>query len=174
MSRKYKFHNPEGVYFVTFSTCFWIDVFTRQRYFSILESSLKFCREIKKMHVYAYCFMPNHVHLIFRAEENNPSDILRDFKSYTAQKILAEIEKNKKESRRKWMLELFAQNNPRQFWQHHNKPIELWSNKVISQKINYIHMNPVKSGFVTHPEHWKYSSAKNYVLAIDSQVKIDI
>ena len=55
-----------------------------------------------------------------------------------------------------------ATTNKYQFWQHHNKPIELWSEKVIKQKIDYIHGNPVASGFVTNPIDWKYSSAKNY------------
>lgn len=60
----------------------------------------------------------------------------------------------------------------RQFWQQHNKPVELWSNKVIQQKIDYIHHNPVQAGFVTHPADWQYSSACNYggapaVLEID-------
>lgn len=63
--------------------------------------------------------------------------------------------------------------NVYQFWQHDNHPIELWSNKVLMQKINYIHNNPVKAGFVTNPIHWKYSSARNFqddhsVLEIDS------
>ena len=60
-----------------------------------------------------------------------------------------------------------------QFWQHHNKPIELWTTKVIKQKINYIHNNPVTAGFVTEPAAWKYSSARNFaedstVLEIDA------
>ena len=60
-----------------------------------------------------------------------------------------------------------------QFWQHHNKPIELWSEKVIKQKINYIHNNPVENGFVTNVVDRKYSSARNFtddniVLKIDS------
>jgi len=59
-----------------------------------------------------------------------------------------------------------------QFWQHHNKPIELWSTKVIKQKIDYIHNNPVESGFVINPIDWKYSSEKNF--SEDSSVlKID-
>lgn len=49
-----------------------------------------------------------------------------------------------------------------QFWQHHNKPIELWSSKVIKQKIDYIHKNPIESGFVTEATEWKYSSARNF------------
>lgn len=50
----------------------------------------------------------------------------------------------------------------KQLWQHHNQPIELWSNEVIDQKVAYIHMNPVESGFVDEAEHWRYSSARNY------------
>lgn len=45
---------------------------------------------------------------------------------------------------------------------HHNKPIELWSMEIISQKLNYIHQNPLKAGFVRAAAHWKYSSADNY------------
>lgn len=50
----------------------------------------------------------------------------------------------------------------RQFWQHNNKPIELWSPAVIDQKVEYIHNNPVEAGFVKGPWHWKYSSAIDY------------
>ena len=49
-----------------------------------------------------------------------------------------------------------------QFWQQHNQPIEIWSLKVFEQKLNYIHQNPVETGFVTDPIDWKYSSARNY------------
>lgn len=49
-----------------------------------------------------------------------------------------------------------------QFWQHHNKPIKLWSTHVIEQKLAYIHNNPVKAGFVDEQQHWRYSSAMNY------------
>ena len=48
------------------------------------------------------------------------------------------------------------------------------SGKVLKQKIDYIHNNPVEQGFVTDPGDWKYSSARNYagnetVLKIDNQ-----
>ena len=49
-----------------------------------------------------------------------------------------------------------------QFWQHNNKPIELWSNKVIFEKINYIHNNPVEAGLVFYPQDYVYSSARDY------------
>ncbi|PCJ95006.1 MAG: transposase [Flavobacteriaceae bacterium] len=169
MSRNYKFHNPTAVYFVTFATVYWIDVFTRQVYFDILENSIEHCKKEKGMELYAYCFMPSHIHFIFRDANENPSSLLRDFKKYTSKSILQAIEENQQESRKEWLLWMFEKaakkkNNVSkyQFWQHHNKPIELWSPKVIKQKIDYIHNNPVLSGFVTNPMDYKYSSAKNF------------
>jgi hypothetical protein len=44
-----------------------------------------------------------------------------------------------------------------QLWQHHNKPIELWSTQVIEQKANYIRKNPFVAGFVDEDEHWRQS-----------------
>ncbi|MBW8359296.1 MAG: hypothetical protein K0M63_05760 [Weeksellaceae bacterium] len=49
-----------------------------------------------------------------------------------------------------------------QFWHHDNKPIELWSNHVIKQKINYVHQNPVEAGLVYRAEDYGYSSAVDY------------
>ncbi|MCE2963474.1 MAG: hypothetical protein ACK43K_14140, partial [Chitinophagales bacterium] len=49
-----------------------------------------------------------------------------------------------------------------QFWQQHNKPIWLYSPEVTDQKIDYIHNNPVVSGFVLEPKDWKFSSAIDY------------
>ena len=48
------------------------------------------------------------------------------------------------------------------FWQKDNKPIELWSNGVIEQKLQYIHQNPVEEGIVFRAEDYMYSSAYDY------------
>ncbi|TXD83437.1 transposase [Subsaximicrobium wynnwilliamsii] len=180
MSRNYKFHNKSGLYFVSFATVNWIDVFTRHPYFDVLGESVKYCREKKGMELYCYCFMPSHVHFIFRSTNEQPSGLLRDFKRHTSKRVLEAIENNPQESRKEWLLWMFeragkknAATSKYQFWQHHNKPIELWSDKVIKQKIDYIHNNPVEAGFVTNPIDWKYSSARNYqedhtILEIDS------
>ena len=180
MSRKYKFHNKEGLYFVSFATVYWIDVFTREKYLTILANSIDYCRNKKGMEVYAYCFMPSHIHLVFRSATKDPSGLLRDFKKHTAKTIVEAIMENPQESRKEWLLWMFEKAgkhkgnvNTYQFWQHHNKPIELWTDKVIKQKIDYIHNNPVEAGLVKTAVDWKYSSARNYqedhtVLRIDS------
>ena len=49
-----------------------------------------------------------------------------------------------------------------QFWRQDNNPIELFSNEIIDQKIDYIHNNPLEAGFVSEAEHWIYRSAVDY------------
>ena len=175
MSRKYKFQNPTAAYFVSFATVYWLNVFVREEYFGILAASVNFCRKEKGMEIYAYCFIPRHacpelrrrVHFIFRDSNGNPTALLRDFKKYTAKRIISAIEENPQEGIREWLLWMFERAGKNkgnvakyQFWQHHNKPIELWNTSVIKQKIDYVHNNPVESGFVTEPTEWKYSSAR--------------
>lgn len=169
MSRNYKFHNPDGIYFISFATIKWIDLFVRERYFVVLANSLEYCQKNKGMIIYAWCIMTNHVHLIFRAESSNPSDLIRDMKTYTSKTLQKTINDIPGESRKEWLLQMMkeagaANCNVKQYqlWQQHNQPIELFTNHMIDQKVDYIHNNPVVAGFVENPTDWKYSSAKNY------------
>lgn len=169
MSRKYKFREANGAYFISFATVYWIDVFTRENYFCYIIESLEYCRKNKGMEIFGYCIMPSHIHLIFRSENGDPSGLIRDFKGFTSRKMLQIIDENPQESRREWLLWMFEKAGKknsnvkhRQFWQQNNQPIEIWSLKVFEQKLNYIHQNPVLSGFVTDAIDYKYSSARNY------------
>ena len=109
MSRNYKFHNKSGLYFVSFATVHWLDVFTRQVYFDVLVESISYCRLKKGMELFSYCFMPSHVHLVFRSKNDEPDALLRDFKSYTAKKRIEAIEANPQESRKDYLLWFFEQ-----------------------------------------------------------------
>lgn len=169
MSRKYKFVNKEGLYFVSFAVVNWIDVFTRPVYNQIIVDSLIYCKNNLGLELYCWCIMPSHIHLIFSAKNNNPEIILGRFKEHTSKKLVKAIAENPQESRKEWMLWMFKRAAEKssnvsnyQFWQHNNNPIELWSPHVIEQKADYIHNNPVEAGFVTEPQFWQYSSAIDY------------
>ena len=163
MSRKYKFLNPEGVYFVSFAVQGWVDVFTRNEYKNILVENLDYCQKNKGLEIFAWCIMSSHVHLVIRAEGNALlSDILRDYKKFTSKAVIRAITDNNRESRKEWLLEQFNTPEGNRFWRADNKPIELWSNAVIDQKIDYIHQNPVEEGLVFRAEDYVYSSAIDY------------
>ena len=170
MSRKYKFFNKEDLYFVTFTVIGWIDVFTRDEYRNILLDSWKYCQQNKGLQIHAWCIMTNHVHMIISSNKDELWSIMRDMKSFTSTTLKKTIQENQHESRKKWMLKMFRNtgqennnNNEFQFWQQHNHPILLNSNYLIEQKLDYIHNNPVKAGFVDEQENYIYSSACDYV-----------
>jgi putative transposase len=170
MSRAHKFKNPEGLYFITFATIGWVDVFTRIEYKNVFIDCVKYCQKEKGLLLYAWCLMTNHVHLIAKAKEGfELPGIMRDMKKFTSKKITAAIEENIQESRKEWIMAIFKKsgeyncNNKKiQFWQQNNKPIELWTPSVIQQKLDYIHYNPVEVGVVEYPEQYLYSSARNF------------
>ena len=97
-----RIQNPEGLYFVTFATVQWVDVFTRSTYVNILLESLRYCQKEKGLRIHAWCVMSNHVHLMISTQfGHHPSDALRDLKKFTSKQIIAAIaEKEKAESRR--------------------------------------------------------------------------
>lgn len=169
MSEKYRIKSSEELYFVTFSTVNWIDVFTRNEYKDILIESVRFCQNQKDLNIHAYCIMTNHVHLIISTKGRSLSETIRDMKQFTAKRILKSIQDNPEESRKDWMLWMFARaakkiaaNEIYQFWQHHSHPIELFTPEMTRQKLDYIHDNPVAAGFVSNPCDWTYSSARKY------------
>ena len=170
MSRNYKFQNPEGWYFVSFSTVFWLNVFTRRIYKDCIVKHLNYCIKEKGMVLGAWIIMSNHVHLIFQAKNENPQRLLQSFKSSIARELIELIKANNKESKREryiWFMQLAAKRNKTtknsiQFWQQHNKPIELWNNSAIQKNLDYLHNNPVESGEVAEAYHYLYSSAIDY------------
>jgi len=157
-------------YYLTLTVVDWIDVFTRLNHKRAIIDSLRYCIKNKGLNVYAYCLMTNHLHLVVNCEEPYElKDVIRDFKRHTVKQVLFQIQ-NEPESRREWMMKMFndnglaySQNSKIKFWQAGNHTIELYSEKFVWDKINYIHNNPVEDHFVLKPEDWIYSSASNYI-----------
>ena len=169
MSRKYKFIDPQGLYFISFAVINWIDVFIRNEYKDIILKSWKHCIDKKGLEIYGWCIMTSHIHMIIGSNKNKPEDIVRDMKSHTSTQLKKAISENPQESRKEWMLEMMhkageknSNNNGFQFWQQHNKPILLDNNFLMDQKLEYIHLNPVEAGIVDRPEDYLYSSARDF------------
>jgi len=169
MSTKYKFHDQEKLYFITFAVVGWIDLFVRNEYRQVLLDSWKYCQKNKGLQIFGWCIMTSHVHMIIGTEKDNMEDIVRDMKRHTSIALRKCIEEHPQESRREWILKLMREagsensNNARfQLWRQDNHPIELFTQTVTHQKLDYIHNNPVMAGFVESPEEYLYSSAKDY------------
>jgi REP element-mobilizing transposase RayT len=179
MSTGYQIKDQEGVYYLTLQVVCWIDIFSRKAYKDIIIENLDYCQKNKGLVVFAYVIMSNHIHLMVQSKTGNLSNTIRDFKSYTSKVIIDNIEIGN-ESRKEWMLSLFkhksmehARNRKYQFWTHENHAEHIFTDKFVRQKLEYIHMNPVRAGIVRKPEDYIYSSASNYA-GLESILKVEI
>lgn len=157
------------MYFITLTVVEWIDVFTRPAHKHVILDSLRYCQNNKGLLIHAWCMMSNHLHFLASTKEGyHLSNVLRDFKKFSNKEIIKSI-KDFPESRRNWMLSRFklaSENNSKiqeyKFWQDGNAPKEIHTTKFLEQKLNYIHMNPVKAEIVINSEDYLYSSAMDY------------
>ena len=155
---KHPIHWPQ---FYTATILEWKFLLYNDLFKNIIIQSLKYLVDNKKIKLYAYVIMSNHIHLIWQAlPENDPLKIKHSFMIYTAQYMKMELMKNNL----KYIKEFKVDKKDRvyQFWKRNAMSIELFSEKVFLQKMNYIHDNPVKARMCKYPEDYKYSSAGFY------------
>ena len=169
-------------YFLTLTVVGWTDIFTRKECKDIIIDSLKYCQTKKGLIVHAYVIMSNHIHLAVRSDEkaNGISNIIRDFKKFTANRIIQWVLTSNGESRSEWLELNFkyhakynSNNSKYQVWKQNNRPKMLLHPKYTMQKINYIHNNPVASGIVRKSEDYIYSSAADY-LGEQGLIEVDV
>jgi len=174
MRSRYQFTDAEGIHFLTCTIVEWLPVFTRPAFCDVVLNSLAYCRREKSMRLYAYVIMDNHVHLV--ADAPNLPRVIQAFKGFTAREILRVA----RESKRDWLLNLFAhfkkthkEHSTHQVWQEGSHPQLIQNEAMLRQKIEYIHTNPVRCGWVDMPEHWRNSSARNYLKLGETALEID-
>ena len=155
------------LYFTTSTVIDWMDVFTRPEYKHFAVDSLRYCQEQKGLEIYAWVLMTNHLHMIVAAPQI--SDVMRDFKKFTSKAIVNAIEQNHQESRKEWLMDrcwFRGANDSKiknyKFWQDGNYVEDIHSYDFYREKLNYIHMNPVRQEIVEKPEDYLYSSTRDY------------
>jgi len=152
--------------FYTATILEWKYLLKPDKYKDVIIESLQFLVTKKKITLYAFVIMTNHIHLIWQTlPGKTPSQIQHSFLKYTAQQIKFDLIEH-----HPLVLERFrvdAKDRTYQFWERNSLGIDLYTHAVFMQKLNYIHWNPVKAGLCTLPEEYYYSSAKFYWTGVD-------
>ncbi len=164
MSRdRYKITTVDLPHFLTCTVVNWISIFTRPEAAEIIFSSMRYMQQIGQLRLYGYVLMENHVHMISSADDL--SKRISTFKSYTARCIIDLL----KERGEKSVLEQLShaklphkRDRDYQFWQEGIHPILIQNEAMMRQKLEYMHGNPIRRGYVDEPAAWRYSSARNY------------
>jgi putative transposase len=160
---RYRISDTHHPHFLTCTVVDWLPIFGSPPIAQIVLDSWRFLQESSRIELYAYVVMENHVHWI-AASDDLPKEV-GDFKSFTARAIIDWLQ----EQRAHHILEKLAgqkrahkTDREYQFWQEGSHPQMIASDAMMRQKVEYIHENPVKRGYVDAPVHWRYSSARDY------------
>jgi len=165
MRSRYGIRDGPAAYFVTSTIVEWLPVLSTTACCEIIVRALLHAREHNSLRIYAWVILDNHFHAILSAPDL--SGTLRSLKGFTAQELLKQL----KAERREWLLQLLAHHradhkraSEHQVWQEGVHPQVIDSDKMLHQKLDYLHDNPVKRGLVAAPEHWRYSSAHEWLV----------
>ncbi|HAX47358.1 MAG TPA: transposase [Ignavibacteria bacterium] len=174
MRSTYKIHNPDGVFFITSTIVDWIQVFKSEKYYEILFESIRYSQLNKDLKLFAYVFLPDHFHLVVSGKDL--SNTFKSIKGFSAKEIIKELNRESSTNllNRFRMLKMgYKTKSEFQVWQESFHPKELLTEEILQQKVDYIHMNPVRKGLVDKPEDWKYSSAGYYATGVNGLLHLN-
>ncbi len=149
-------NNPRQAYHITCVVAELLPLFSQPGLVAIVFDSWRLLREQCGLRLYAYVIMEEHLHFLARVERLD--SCLERFREETAGRMLVFLEQQR--------LEGFLERLPRDgegrchVWQ---QPVEQEpvGEGMMGKVIDYIHINPVKRGYVERAEQWCYSSARD-------------
>jgi REP element-mobilizing transposase RayT len=160
---RYRIFEQEQPHFLTSTIVGWLPIFTRSETVEVLLESWRFLQKQGRILLYGFVILENHLHWIASSPELGKE--VGDFKSFTARRIIDLLETQNV----RVLLDQFRNlklhhktDRDYQLWQEGSHPEQINGPEMMLQKLDYIHYNPVKRGYVDEPTHWRYSSARNY------------
>jgi putative transposase len=147
----HRYQHCGDLHFLTFS-CYQLHAYLRNRAAcALFENALEDVRRRYRMTVLGYVIMPEHVHLLV----NEPGFRQLD-------KAIQEIK-----------ISVSRRRPERPFWQTRYYDFNVYSAQKTTEKLRYLHRNPVARGLVQKPEDWPWSSFRPYATGIEGTVKIE-
>jgi REP element-mobilizing transposase RayT len=171
---RYHITEADKPHFMTCTVVEWLPVFTRPAAVQILLDCWSYQREHAGLRLYGYVVLENHLHFIAQARNLNNS--VRSFKSFTARRIIDLLQAHHADrllDRLHVAKRRHKTDREYQFWQEDFHPELVLSAEMMREKLTYIHANPVKRGYVSLPEHWRYSSAGSY-MGLGGLIDVDV
>ena len=165
MSRsRYRIFETEYPYFLTCTVVAWLPVFIHPCFANIIFDSWRFLQKAREVKIFGYVVMENHVHWIAQARDLALQ--VGRFKSYTARRILDELAQRGHQTlleELRYFKLRHKSDQEYQLWQEGHHPEQIQGDDMMLQKLEYMHHNPIRRGYVDEARHWRYSSARNYL-----------
>jgi len=148
-----RFQNTRQSHFVTFCCYHRQPLFSADASGRVFESALERVRRTFGLRIYAYVVMPEHVHLLLSEPERQTlADALKSLKQGVSRRLIG---------------------NAEHFWQKRYYDFNIRDYPQFTQKLRYIHMNPVRAGLCERPEDWEWSSFRHYATRCEGTIEIE-
>ena len=160
---RYRIFDDGYPYFLTCTILGWLPVFTRPEAVQVVFDSWNYLADEKDFRLYGYVILENHLHVVASAPDL--ASAIKSFKMFTARRIIDLLEANGAKVLLRQLRTLKRRHkadSEYQVWEEGSKPKQISNDEMMLQKLEYIHNNPVKRGYVDDPAHWRYSSARNF------------
>ncbi len=158
-------HHPQ---FFTATILEWKSLLASNAYKSIIADSLRFLVKEKRVRIFSFVIMPNHVHIIWQINDGyTVQQVQQSFLKFTAQQMKFDLQKNNPKLLEEFRVD--AKDRQYQFWERNALSIDLFTEKVFDQKFEYVHNNPIQEKWrlAEYPEDYKWSSARFYLSGVD-------
>ncbi|HZY35056.1 MAG TPA: transposase [Mucilaginibacter sp.] len=151
------------IYFYTVAILNWEHLLKTEKFKQIVLNSLIHLVEKEKLIVYGFVIMPNHLHIIWENKAMNGRELpTESFMKFTGHAFLHELKRTNDPLLEQFKVDRYSRKH--QFWQRNGLPIIMFDRKILEQKLDYIHFNPLQShwNLVTDPNDYYYSSCSFY------------
>jgi hypothetical protein len=163
---RYRIRPEAAVYYLTYSIVEWLPVFVSAASCTIVAESLIFCHRKKHLCINAYVIMPTHLHLIAFDSDFDSQRLVKtlaDFRKFTGRQLSDYCINHGPKCFLETLRGHAIEDRDRRFWQPSRHPEAVQGEPFWKQKLDYLHDNPCRKGFVRSPDHWRYSSAAWYI-----------
>jgi len=160
---RFQIYDTSAPHFLTCTVIGWTPLFTRPVTAQIILDALAYRQQNEIFKLYGYVILENHLHCIIQTDDLSKE--IHSFKSYTARSLidcLKEHHATKVLEQLAFHKKLHKRDRDYQVWEEGSHPQLIDNVEVLKQKLDYIHYNPVKRGYVDNPTDWRYSNARNY------------
>ena len=149
-----RFHQSGQIHFITASCYRRQSKFSNAHACALFQSALERVRQQYQLCVYGYVVMPEHIHLLISEPDKcTVAAVMQSLKQGIARTL--------------------ALRAYEPFWQERYYDFNVWSEHKFTEKLRYIHRNPVQRGLVARPEDWRWSSFRHYATGEESLVEIE-
>ena len=158
----FKISRTTPAYYLTSVAHNRLPIFQTDKVKEVVCKALDEARKSGGFLIFAYVVMPDHNHLI-TDNAKSTSQTLRYVNGVVAKRVIDYLKENGYEScLAKLRIQVRDREHKHSVFQHHPNAFEIYGEDKMMEKVNYVHLNPVRAGLVKHPDDYRFSSARQW------------